>query len=148
MFATVLQYLGTYAAVFASGGALCADCDTHAVRRAYKPARKRADKADRARRVDSAFCERRLLIVRTKLTPARILVIFLIAGIILEAVGVYDYIYKVCQAGGAVPIVGFGKRADGNFNAVLPYLVDFLLRVDSDLLRKPAYCFRVEHNAF
>ena len=80
MFATVLQYLGTYATVFASGGALCAAAE--------------------------------LLIVRTKLTPARILVIFLIAGIILEAVGVYDYIYKVCQAGStagvAVPIVGFG----------------------------------------
>lgn len=76
MFATVLQYLGTYATVFASGGALCAVAE--------------------------------LLIVRTKLTPARILVIFLVAGIILEAVGVYDYIYKVCQAGVAVPIVGFG----------------------------------------
>lgn len=49
-----------------------------------------------------------LLIVRTKLTPARILVIFLIAGIILEGVGVYKYIYDVCQAGIAVPIVGFG----------------------------------------
>ena len=49
-----------------------------------------------------------LLIVRTKLTPARILVIFLIAGIILEGVGVYDYIFKVCQAGISVPIVGFG----------------------------------------
>lgn len=49
-----------------------------------------------------------LLIVRTKLTPARILVIFLIAGIILEGIGVYDYIFKVCQAGISVPIVGFG----------------------------------------
>ncbi len=49
-----------------------------------------------------------LLIVRTKLTPARILVIFLIAGIILEGVGVYDAIFKVCQAGISVPIVGFG----------------------------------------
>lgn len=49
-----------------------------------------------------------LLIVRTKLTPARILVIFLIAGIVLEGVGVYDYIFKVCQAGVSVPIVGFG----------------------------------------
>lgn len=49
-----------------------------------------------------------LLIVRTKLTPARILVIFLIAGIVLEGVGVYDYIFKVCQAGISVPIVGFG----------------------------------------
>lgn len=49
-----------------------------------------------------------LLIIRTKLTPARILVIFLIGGIILEGVGVYDYIFKVCQAGISVPIVGFG----------------------------------------
>lgn len=49
-----------------------------------------------------------LLIVRTKLTPARILVIFLIVGIILEGVGVYDYIFNVAQAGISVPIVGFG----------------------------------------
>ena len=49
-----------------------------------------------------------LLIVRTKLTPARILVIFLIAGIILEGVGIYDYIFDVAQAGISVPIVGFG----------------------------------------
>lgn len=72
----VLQQIGTYAIVFAVGGALCAIAE--------------------------------LLIVRTKLTPARILVIFLIAGIILEGVGVYDYIYKVCQCGISVPIVGFG----------------------------------------
>lgn len=49
-----------------------------------------------------------LLIVRTKLTPARILVIFLIVGIALEGIGVYDYIFKYCQAGISVPIVGFG----------------------------------------
>ena len=72
----VLQQIGTYAIVFAVGGALCAIAE--------------------------------LLIVRTKLTPARILVIFLIAGIILEGVGIYDYIYKVCQCGISVPIVGFG----------------------------------------
>ena len=59
--------------------------------------------------VGGALCAiAELLIVRTKLTPARILVIFLIVGIILEGVGVYDYIYKVCQAGISVPIVGFG----------------------------------------
>lgn len=59
--------------------------------------------------VGGALCAiAELLIVRTKLTPARILVIFLIAGIILEGVGVYKYIYDVCQAGIAVPIVGFG----------------------------------------
>ncbi|MDE7406767.1 MAG: SpoVA/SpoVAEb family sporulation membrane protein [Clostridiales bacterium] len=59
--------------------------------------------------VGGALCAiAELLIVRTKLTPARILVIFLIVGIILEGVGVYDYIFKVCQAGISVPIVGFG----------------------------------------
>lgn len=73
---SILQNIGTYAIVFAVGGALCAIAE--------------------------------LLIVRTKLTPARILVIFLIVGIILEGVGVYDYIFKVCQAGISVPIVGFG----------------------------------------
>lgn len=49
-----------------------------------------------------------LLVVRTKLTPARILVIFLIGGIILEGIGVYDKIFEVCRAGISVPIVGFG----------------------------------------
>lgn len=49
-----------------------------------------------------------LLIVRTKLTPARILVIFLIGGIVLEGIGVYDKIFQVCGSGISVPIVGFG----------------------------------------
>lgn len=63
-----------------------------------------------------------LLIVRTKLTPARILVIFLIAGIILEGVGVYDYIFDVCQAGISVPIVGFGASlAKGSIMAARQY---------------------------
>lgn len=63
-----------------------------------------------------------LLIVRTKLTPAKILVIFLIAGIILEGVGVYDYIFKYCQAGISVPIVGFGAAlAKGSIIAARTY---------------------------
>lgn len=49
-----------------------------------------------------------ILIVRTKLTPARILVIFLIGGIILETVGLYRPIFKFCESGISVPIVGFG----------------------------------------
>lgn len=49
-----------------------------------------------------------ILVIRTRLTPARILVIFLICGIILEAVGAYDYIFEVCKAGVSVPIIGFG----------------------------------------
>ena len=48
------------------------------------------------------------LIVKTKLTPARILVIFLISGIVLQAVGVYEYLFKWFGAGVSVPITGFG----------------------------------------
>lgn len=49
-----------------------------------------------------------ILIIKTKLTPARILVIFLIAGIILEGVGLYKYIYAFAKSGISVPIIGFG----------------------------------------
>lgn len=49
-----------------------------------------------------------LLIIKTKLTPARILVIFLVLGVILEAVGLYKPINEFAQAGISVPIVGFG----------------------------------------
>jgi len=49
-----------------------------------------------------------ILIIKTKMTPARILVTFLIGGIVLEGIGLYDAIYKICGAGVSVPIVGFG----------------------------------------
>ena len=49
-----------------------------------------------------------ILIIKTKLTPARILVIFLLCGIALEGIGVYDFLYKYLGAGISVPIVGFG----------------------------------------
>lgn len=49
-----------------------------------------------------------LLIIKTKLTPARILVIFLIAGIILQTIGVYGPLAKVLRSGICVPIIGFG----------------------------------------
>lgn len=59
--------------------------------------------------VGGAFCAiAQLLIVKTKLTPARILVIFLIAGIILEGVGLFKYIVEFAGAGAKVPIIGFG----------------------------------------
>ena len=49
-----------------------------------------------------------LLIVKTKLTPARILVIFLLVGVVLEFAGIYKPINDFCQAGISVPIIGFG----------------------------------------
>lgn len=50
-----------------------------------------------------------ILIDRTKLTPARILVAYVIAGIVLGAVGVYEPLVKWAGAGAAVPLTGFGN---------------------------------------
>lgn len=59
--------------------------------------------------VGGAFCLiAQILIIKTKLTPARILVIFLVAGIALEALGVFKYIKEFAKAGATIPIVGFG----------------------------------------
>lgn len=49
-----------------------------------------------------------ILIDKTKLTPARILVIYVLTGIILTAVGVYEPFVKWAGAGASVPIIGFG----------------------------------------
>ncbi len=59
--------------------------------------------------VGGAMCAiAQLLIIKTKLTPARILVIFLLAGIALEGFGLYKPINEFAQAGISVPIIGFG----------------------------------------
>ena len=50
-----------------------------------------------------------ILIDKTKMTPARILVSFVVAGVILGAVGVYEKIVEFGGAGATVPIVGFGN---------------------------------------
>lgn len=49
-----------------------------------------------------------LLIDYTKLTPARILVSYVVAGVILTALGLYDYIIDFAGAGASVPLTGFG----------------------------------------
>lgn len=49
-----------------------------------------------------------LLIDKTKLTPARILVSFVVAGVILGATGIYEPIAEFAGAGATVPIIGFG----------------------------------------
>lgn len=49
-----------------------------------------------------------LLINYTKMTSARILVLFLLSGVILEAVGAFKYIEEFAGAGITIPIVGFG----------------------------------------
>ncbi len=49
-----------------------------------------------------------LLIDYTKMTPARILVLFVTAGVFLTAVGVYDPLVEFAGAGATVPLTGFG----------------------------------------
>lgn len=49
-----------------------------------------------------------ILIDKTKLTPARILVSFVVLGVFLTAIGVYEPIVKFAGAGATVPLSGFG----------------------------------------
>ena len=49
-----------------------------------------------------------ILIDRTKLTPARILVIYVVAGVILGAVGLYEPLAALAGAGATTPLTGFG----------------------------------------
>jgi len=50
-----------------------------------------------------------VLIDRTKLTPARILTSFVVAGVILGALGVYQPLVDWAGAGATVPLTGFGN---------------------------------------
>lgn len=49
-----------------------------------------------------------VLIDITKLTPAKILVMFVCAGVILGGLGVYDRLVDFAGAGATVPLTGFG----------------------------------------
>ena len=50
-----------------------------------------------------------ILINKTKMTSARILVTFMVAGVLLEGVGIYQYIVDFGKAGATIPIIGFGR---------------------------------------
>lgn len=50
-----------------------------------------------------------ILIDKTKLTPSRILVIFVTVGVILGAIGVYQYLIDFAGAGATIPLTGFGN---------------------------------------
>lgn len=50
-----------------------------------------------------------ILIIKTKMTSARILVTFMCAGVLLEGLGLYDYLVDFGKAGATVPIIGFGR---------------------------------------
>lgn len=59
--------------------------------------------------VGGLFCVvGQILIDKTKLTPARILTCYVVAGVVLGAVGVYQYLANFAGAGACVPLTGFG----------------------------------------
>ena len=59
--------------------------------------------------VGGAFCViGQILIDKTKLTPARILVSYVVLGVILSAVGLYEPLVDFAGAGASVPLLGFG----------------------------------------
>ena len=63
-----------------------------------------------------------ILIDKTKLTPARILVSYVVAGVILTAIGLYKSLVDFAGAGATVPLTGFGfTLATGVKEAVNEY---------------------------
>lgn len=50
-----------------------------------------------------------ILIDKTKLTPARILVSYVVAGVFLGGIGFYDKVVDFAGAGATVPLTGFGN---------------------------------------
>ena len=70
--------------------------------------------------IGGLFCViAQILIDKTKLTPARILVIYVCAGVVLSAIGVYKPLIEIANAGATVPLTGFGHLiAEGVRRAV------------------------------
>lgn len=59
--------------------------------------------------VGGALCViAQILIDKTKLTPARILVSYVVVGVLLGAIGVYKPLAEWAGAGASVPLTGFG----------------------------------------
>lgn len=60
-----------------------------------------------------------LLMDTTKLTSARVLIIFVTSGVLLTAVGIYEPLVKIGGAGATIPLPGFGySLAKGAFKGV------------------------------
>lgn len=63
-----------------------------------------------------------VLIDYTKLTPARILTCYVVSGVFLTAIGVYEPIVKFAGAGATIPLTGFGySLANGVVEAIEQY---------------------------
>jgi stage V sporulation protein AE len=60
-----------------------------------------------------------VLIDKTRMTPAKILVLFVTAGVFLTALGIYPKLVEIGGAGATVPLTGFGYNlANGVFREV------------------------------
>lgn len=60
--------------------------------------------------VGGVFCAiGQILIDKTQLTPGRILTAYVVAGVVLGAVGLYEPLAQWAQAGATVPLTGFGN---------------------------------------
>ena len=73
--------------------------------------------------VGGAFCVvAQILIDKTMLTPARILVLYVSVGVLLGALGVYDKLIGIAGCGATLPLCGFGASiARGMKTAVAEY---------------------------
>lgn len=71
--------------------------------------------------VGGALCAiAQIIIDKTKLSPARILVSYVCLGVFLTAIGVYDPLVKLAKCGATIPLTGFGYAiATGVEKAVL-----------------------------
>ena len=50
-----------------------------------------------------------VLIDKTKMTPARVLVLYVVGGVVLTAVGLYDKLADIGGVGASLPLTGFGN---------------------------------------
>ena len=113
--------------------------------------------------VGGVFCViGQILIDKTKLTPARILVSYVTSGVLLSGIGVYQPLADWAGAGATVPLTGFGHLlAKGVKKAVAEQGLDIPIYVDSfivfsapkgqhiqidDRYRKEKHCFRTGLN--
>lgn len=59
--------------------------------------------------VGGFFCAlAQILIDKTSLTPARILVAYVVTGVFLGAIGLYEPLFDLCGCGASLPLIGFG----------------------------------------
>ena len=70
--------------------------------------------------VGGLFCALgQVLIDYTRLTPARILVSYVVAGVALGALGIYQPLVEFAGAGASVPLAGFGNLLAGGVKEVI-----------------------------